>query len=234
MPERLQLRRALADVLPRPHGRVDLVPEAAPVVDRVGDVVVGEAEELVRLRVVRAPLRHLRHRPQLLRHLLDEVVHREDLLLERGRGIEELEEVVTALRRDLGRSRAEEQREVDVVDGHLDVVLLAPLLDVRVVEPLVVVGDEVRPLQDLQLPRELLPRIAQRPVDAERLVGQRAEHARGERGGAGLLQQVAAREPRARMLDPFCVGHRDLLSRLTVHRNAPPVKPLMKRSRNAL
>ena len=39
-----------------------------------------------------------------------------------------------------------EQGVVDVVDLDLDVVLLAPLLDVRVVEPLVVGGHEVRPL----------------------------------------------------------------------------------------
>jgi hypothetical protein len=50
--------------------------------------------------------------------------------------------------RENGMNR--DQAEVDVVDNHLGAVLGAPFLDVGVVEPLVVAGDEVAPLQDLQ------------------------------------------------------------------------------------
>ena len=58
---------------------------------------------------------------------------------------------MTLLRRDLGGSGGVEGRDADVVDGDLGVVLLTPLLDVGAVEPLVVAGDEVVPLKELQL-----------------------------------------------------------------------------------
>jgi hypothetical protein len=77
---------------------------------------------------------------------------------------------VATLRGDLGRAGAVEQGVVDVVDVDLDVVCLAPLLDVRVVEPLVVGGDEVRPRHDAEIARELLVRELQRAVEPEGLV----------------------------------------------------------------
>jgi hypothetical protein len=119
---------------------------------------------------------------------LHEVVHGQDLLLERRRRREELEEVMAVLSGDLGRRRAEEQGVVDVVDFHVDVVRLAPLFDVRVVEPLVVVGDEVDPLQDPEVTRELLAREPERPVEPERLVAQGPEHSDRERGRGAPLQ----------------------------------------------
>src|SRR5262245_28662638 len=48
-----------------------------------------------------------------------------------------------------GRARLDE-REVDVVDDDLGIVLLAPVLRVLGVEPFVVTRDEVAPLQDLE------------------------------------------------------------------------------------
>ena len=65
-------------------------------------------------------------------------------------GDEEHHQVVALLRRDFRRRARRNQGEVDVVDDHFGVVLLAPFLGVLVVEPLVVGGDEVAPLQDLQ------------------------------------------------------------------------------------
>jgi hypothetical protein len=47
-------------------------------------------------------------------------------------------------------ARSGDQAEVDVVDNHLRAVLGSSFLSVDVVEPLVVAGDEVAPLQDLQ------------------------------------------------------------------------------------
>ena len=52
------------------------------------------------------------------------------------------------LRRGLGRRTIGDVVEPDVVDDHLGVVPLAPLLDVGVVEPGVVARDGVLPLQD--------------------------------------------------------------------------------------
>src|SRR5262249_49625344 len=61
---------------------------------------------------------------------------------------EEHEEVVTLLRRDFRGGRGVDGGDADVVDDHLGIVLLAPLLDVLAVEPLVVVWNEVVPLHN--------------------------------------------------------------------------------------
>ena len=144
------------------HAR--LLEEALPILDRIRRVSLGEAVELLRLRVVRALPRDRRHPADLLRHLLDEVGDRNRLLLERRRWRDEPEQVVPALSGDLRGARRVEQRVVDVVDLDLDVVRLAPLLRVRPVEPLVVVGDEMRPRHDPELARELSVGELQRAV----------------------------------------------------------------------
>lgn len=54
------------------------------------------------------------------------------------------------LRRHFGGGPRRNQPQVDVVDRHVGIVLGAPLLDVLVVEPLVISGDEVAPLKDFQ------------------------------------------------------------------------------------
>jgi hypothetical protein len=108
---------------------------------------------------------------------------------------------VSALRRDLGRPGAVEQGVVDVVDLDLDVVLLAPLLRVRVVEPCVVRGDEMNPRHDPQITRELLVLEPERPVEAEGLVRQSAEHPYCKRGRGAPLQQVGSRQRGARALE---------------------------------
>jgi hypothetical protein len=82
--------------------------------------------------------------------LLDHVVQGNDaILVGRGRR-EELEEVVAALRGDLGGCAGRQLGEVDVVDEDLDVVRLPPSLRVDVVEPRVVLRNEVAPLDDAQ------------------------------------------------------------------------------------
>ena len=60
-------------------------------------------------------------------------------------------DVVARLRRHLGSGAGHHIREADVVDSDLHTVLGAPLLGKRV-EPRVVGGHEVAPLQDLELP----------------------------------------------------------------------------------
>src|SRR2546423_15438237 len=57
---------------------------------------------------------------------------------------------MAGLRRDIGRGVRHDVRKPDVVDGDLDATLGSPVLRPRI-EPLVVGGDEVRPLEDLQL-----------------------------------------------------------------------------------
>src|SRR5688572_16426206 len=106
MPYLLELRSALAEVLPRVEADAGFLQVTPPVLHRVGRVRLGEAVERLRPRVVRALPGHLRHRPELLRDLLDEVVDGNRLPLERGRRRDEPEQIVTALRCDLRRSGA--------------------------------------------------------------------------------------------------------------------------------
>ena len=197
----LSFGRSLAQVLPRVEAHAGFLQVAPAVLDRVGCVVVREPVELLRLRVVGALPRDPGHRSELPRHLLDEVGHGNRLLLERRRRRDEPEQVVTALGRDLRRAGRVEQGVVDVVDLDLDVVRLAPPLDVRVVEPLVVGGNEVGPLHDPQLACKLLVRELQRSVEPEGLVGETAEHRRRESSSGSLLEQVTSGQCRARALE---------------------------------
>ena len=200
-------------LLPGVEADPRLLQVAPAVLHRIGRIVVREAVELLRLRVVGALPRDPRHRPELLADLLHEVGDGNDLLLERRRRRDEPEQVVTALCRDLRCPCAVEQGVVDVVDLDLDVVRLAPALDVGVVEPLVVGGDEVGPLHDPELSRELPVRVLERAVEPEGSVGEAAEHADGEGGGGSSLEQVTSGQFRARVHELVgCVCHRFLLS----------------------
>ena len=81
--------------------------------------------------------------------LRDDVRHVEHLGLECPRRREELEQVVPLLRGDLGVGAGPQVGEGDVIDRHVDSLGRAPVLGV-LVEPHVVRGDEVAPLQDLE------------------------------------------------------------------------------------
>src|SRR4029450_3382037 len=62
----------------------------------------------------------------------------------------EEEYVVTFLGGHLGRRAGTDPGDTDVVHGHFGVVLIAPLLDIFLIEPFVEGGDEVHPLKNLQ------------------------------------------------------------------------------------
>jgi hypothetical protein len=120
---------------------------------------------------------------------------------------------VTALGGDLRCALRVEQGVVDVVDLDLDVVRLAPLLDVRPVEPPVVVGNEVRPGHDPQLSRELLVRKPERAVHTKGLVRQPSVHADGEGCRRSSPEQVAPGQCGSRTCDLVgCICHVYLLS----------------------
>jgi len=127
----------------------DLGPNGLQVVAGIGDVVVAEAEPLARHRVVGAALTQVEQRSVLPLGFLDHVGHVEHLRLERARGREELEQVVPLLRGDLGVGPRAEIGERDVVDRDFDTFGGSPVLRV-LVEPDVVGGDEMAPLEDLE------------------------------------------------------------------------------------
>ena len=79
------------------------------------------------------------------------------MFLERGRQAQEHMHVMTRLRGHLGRGARHHIGEADVVHRNVDTALGAPLLRPRI-EPLVVGGHEVAPLQDSQL--SVRPRVA--------------------------------------------------------------------------
>src|SRR6266576_2855620 len=116
---------------------------------RIGHVVVAEAEPPLGDRVVGTALAEVEDGSVPPLGLLHHVRHVERLRLERARGREELEQVVSLLRRHFCVGTRDELGEVDVIHGDLDTLARAPILGV-LVEPHVVGGDEVAPLQDLE------------------------------------------------------------------------------------
>jgi len=154
----------LADVVPGIHVAAHLLEEVEAVIDGVGDEHVREPEVLLGLRVVGALDGEVDRLAVLLLALLVDLAVVDHVLFVGRPGPKEHEEIVALLRRDLCRGGGVDGRDADVVDDHLGIVLLAPLLDVLAVEPLVVVGDEVVPLEDPQrlLGRESLLRHGQR------------------------------------------------------------------------
>ena len=170
----------------------DRVPEVVPPDDRVRHVVVGHGEVLLRLRVVRRGLPERAVGPDLLLDLLDDRCVVDHLAFVRRHRVDGHEQVVPALGRDLrGRPRVE-QRVVDVLHADLDVVALTPLLDPRVVEPVVVGRNEVDPLDDREVAFEGPVRESHRARERER--GGRAGNPEHGRTGTGLLQQLSPAE----------------------------------------
>ncbi len=133
----------------------DLAPEVDAVVAGIRDERVGEREVLAGLRIERRLLRERDHLPVPALDLVDDLPVVDDLLLVRGRRRDEEEEVVSLLRRGLGRAARVDLGRRHVIDDDLGPVLRAPLLRVDAVEPGVVAGHEVAPLQD---PERLLRR----------------------------------------------------------------------------
>ena len=144
---------AAQDVVPRRRGDADAVPQVLAVVDRIRHVAVREAEVLLRLRVVGAADREVDRLAELALALLVDLAVVDDVVLEDGRRTREHEQVVALLRGRLGLGTQWQRLERDPVDDHLDVVGLAPLLHVGVVEPVVVAQHEVVPLHDAQRAR---------------------------------------------------------------------------------
>jgi hypothetical protein len=124
-------------------------------VDRIGHPVVGETEVFPGLRVEHAALTQRDHLAQFGLHLLDDLPVVDDFVFEHGRRRDKAEEVVALLGGHLGPCPGRHLVDEDVVDDHLNVVLLAPPLRVLVVEPPVVGGDEMAHLGDPQRPLAL-------------------------------------------------------------------------------
>ena len=85
------------------------------------------------------------------------------LVLEPGLRRQVPEDVVTALRGDLGLGTCGELGQRDVVDLHVGVVPVTPVLRVGLVEPDVVSGHEVAPLDDLERVLVLLVDVLRHP-----------------------------------------------------------------------
>src|SRR3989449_767015 len=117
--------------------------------DWSSDVCSSDLEPLARHRVVGAALAEIDDRPVLPLGIFYHVGHVEHLRLERARWREELEQIVPLLSGDLGVGARPEIGEGDVVDRHLDPLGRPPVFRV-LVEPHVVGGNEVAPLEDLE------------------------------------------------------------------------------------
>src|SRR5262245_60979380 len=177
----LDLLATNTDVIPGVGLHADVTPQIRAVVDGVRHEAVGECEVGLGLRVIGALDSKIDRLAMPLLALGIHVVHGNYLVLEhRGRS-QEQDEVMAPLCRDLGRRARFDERKIDVVDHHLRAVLLAPLLRVLAVEPLVVAGDEVAPLENL----ERLGRA--RGAHMEERAG-----GGGNAGGAGSNHEITA------------------------------------------
>ena len=190
---RLELRRGLADAVPRIRRHADAVPDVVAPDDRVGNVVIREGEVLLRLRVVGGAVRDAADLADLPLDLLHDLVVVDDvvLVLRTRREIEE--DVVPALRRHLCLGTRGKQRVVDVVDLDLDVVRLSPLRRPRTIEPRVERGHKVRPGDQREIALEPAPLEPQRSI--ERLAEARARNADRYRPCARTPEQLASVVP---------------------------------------
>ena len=188
----LEPRSCTADVLPARRPDSHLAPEIGAVVDGIRDVVVREAEVLLRSRVVGALPPDAAHLPDLPLDLLDEVVDRDHAILVRRRRREELEQVVAALSSHFRGGPGWKFGQVDVIDPNLGVVRLAPTLDVHVVEPLVVRRHEVTPLDDAERSGELPVSESRHPSDGRLCPARPVDEDDGSQRGSP--QELASRE----------------------------------------
>ena len=174
----LDLRRGLHEVVVgrRAVLHPDLRPHFLVIVAGIGHPHVGQRELLLGERVVRRAMRELDLLAVLLLERGHDVGQIDDVLLERGRQAEEHVHVVARLRRHLGGGARHDIGEADVVHRDVDATLGAPLLRPRI-EPLVVGGHEVAPLQDLQLAVRL------RITDEDRGTGRGGDGAHGDELG---------------------------------------------------
>ena len=109
-----------------------------------------ESQKLVRGRVIRALAGKVGGFAVLTLTLFVDLTVVDHLVFVHWRGREEHDQIVPVLRFDLSVGVLIQICQPDVVDAYPHIVLLAPGLDVGVVEPGIVAWHEVLPLQDLQ------------------------------------------------------------------------------------
>src|SRR5215472_14614605 len=146
----LDLLAADADVLPGVGLHPGLAPQVRAIIDGIRNVAVGEGEILLGPGIVGALDTEIDRLAIFLLALGVDILHVHHLILIDRRRSEEHHQVVALLRRHFRGSARGNEIEVDVVDDNLGIVLLAPVLGVLIVEPLVVSGHEVAPLQNFQ------------------------------------------------------------------------------------
>ncbi len=146
----LDLLAADAHVVPGVGLHADVAPEIRAIVDGIGNEAVRESEVFLGLRIIGTLDRKIDRLAVLFLARGIDILHVDDLFFVDRRRREKHHQVVALLRRYFRRCARRDQAEVDVVDDYLGAIFGAPFLGVGVVEPLVVGGDEVTPLQDLQ------------------------------------------------------------------------------------
>src|ERR1700674_704107 len=119
-------------------------------VARIRSVGIGKREILLRFRIVCGLVRQIDFFAVLLFDFLVYVRHVNGLLFVGRRGREKHEEVVPLPGRGLGGPFRGDIDQVDVVNDDVGGMFLSPLLAKCSVEPGVISGDEVAPLENLQ------------------------------------------------------------------------------------
>src|SRR5207245_8430122 len=131
-------------------GKTGFGPPIFVPVARIGSVSVRKSEVSLGLWIVCGLVCQVDLLPVLFLHFLVDMGHVDGLfLIGRGRG-KKHKEVVTLLRGSLGGGFGGEVHKIDVVDDDVGIVLLPPLFAEGAIEPSVVGGDEVAPLENFQ------------------------------------------------------------------------------------
>src|SRR6266436_6542886 len=116
----------------------------------IRDVGIGKSEVALGLWIVSGFVREIDLLAVLLLHFLVYLGHVNGLLLVGRRRREQHEKVVTLLCRGLGSSLRGKVNKVDVINDDVGIVFLSPLLAEGSVEPRIVGGNEVAPLENFQ------------------------------------------------------------------------------------
>src|SRR6266571_2709001 len=131
-------------------GETRLSPPIFVPVARIGNVGIRECEIALGLWIVGGLVGQVDLLPVLFLHFLVDMGHVDGLLLIGGGRGKKHEKIVTLLRGGFGGGVGGEVHKIDVVDDDVGIVLLPTLLTEGAIEPSLVGGDEVAPLENFQ------------------------------------------------------------------------------------
>src|SRR5229473_179758 len=131
-------------------GETDIGPPILVPVAGIGDVGIGKSEIALGLWIVSGFVGQIDFLAVAFLDFLVDRAHIDGLFLVGGGGRKKHEEIVAFFGGCFGGGFGRKVDEIDMVDNDVGIVFLSPLFAKRAVEPRVVSGDEVTPLEYFQ------------------------------------------------------------------------------------